>query len=97
MTKKVIAAKPRQGGPLAAYEALIRRGPHRERDDHDDLRPHRRHIVKRRLKGKVRIGHGGTAQGTSALGVPGRKWGGPPLWGVDLGWWMGWDSVDGVD
>lgn len=40
-------AKPRQGGPLPAYEALIRRGPHRERDDHDDLRPTKAAIVKR--------------------------------------------------
>lgn len=39
----ILPAKPRQGGPLPAYEALIRRGPHRERDDHDDLRPTRDH------------------------------------------------------
>lgn len=57
-------------------------------------------IVKRRLKGKVRIGDGRTAQGTSVLGAPAAAAG--PLWGgwilngmgvhggmVDCGLWCG--------
>lgn len=81
--QKVIPPSPVKGVPCQLTRPSSEGGP-TARGTITMISAPQSDIVKRRLKGKVRIGNGGTAQGTSALGAmpwphrraPGRGGGG---------------------